>query len=142
MWTIAAKAAEMQSTELQDWINDHLQELYQGTAICEHQGCLQPAQSPEPQHAAQAITGSCTLQHALSQWPLLNNGELTAELLEDVQRYKEFEIVTEQANTQLELDTDQDTCIFKTQEVCCKCTNQVTLHNEGNYLSTDKCSDC
>ena len=32
--------------------------------------------------------------------------------------------------------------MFKTQEVCCKCTNQVTLHNEGNELSTDQCSDC
>lgn len=106
MWTIAAKAAAMQSTELQDWINDNLQERHLGTAICEHQGCLQPAQSPKPHHAAQAITGACTLQHALSQWPLLNNGELTAELLVDVRRYKEFEIITEQANTQLELNTD------------------------------------
>ena len=55
--------------------------------------------------------------HALSQWPLLNNGELTAELPEDVQRYKEFDATAEQARTQLELNADQETCILKTQAI-------------------------
>ena len=142
MWTIAAKAAAMQSTDLQDWFNDNLAELHQSTAICEYQDCLLPAQSPVQHHTVKAVTGSCTLQHALAQWPLWNNGELTAELLEDVQRYKEFSIIVEQANAQLELNTDPEVSNFKTQEVCCKCTKQVTLHNEGNELSTDQCSDC
>ena len=145
MWTIAAKAAAMQSTELQDWLNDNLAELHQSTTICEHQDCLLPAQSPvQPSHQCntKTVTSSCTLQHALAQWPLWNNGELTTELLEDVQRYREFDAITEQARTQLELNADEDTRMFKTQEMCCTCTNQVTLHNEGNELSTDQCSDC
>ena len=78
----------------------------------------------------------------MSQWPLLNNGELTTELLESVQCHKEFDVITEQARAQLELNADQETCIFKAQEVCCKCTNQVTLHSEGNELPTDQCSGC
>ena len=67
MWTISAKAAAMQSTDLQDWISDNLQELHKSAAICEHQNCLLPAQPSKPHHAFNAITGSCTLQHALSQ---------------------------------------------------------------------------
>ena len=141
MWTPAAKTTAMQSTDLQDWINDDLQEPHQSAAIYEHQSCLLPAQPPVPHRAFNAITASCTLQHALSQWPLLNNGELTTELLEDVRRYKEFDAITEQARTQLELNADQEICNFKTQEVCSKCTNQVTLHDEGIELSTDQCSD-
>ena len=43
MWTIAANATAMQSTDLQDWLNDNLAELHQSTAICEHQDCLLPA---------------------------------------------------------------------------------------------------
>ena len=62
-------------------------------------------------------------------------------LVEDVQRYNEFNAIIEQARTQLELNTDQEICNFKTQEVCSKCTDQVTLHSEGNDLSTDQCSD-
>ena len=104
-----------------------------------------PAQSPvQPSHQCNTkiVTGSCTLQHALTQWPLWNNGELTTELLEDVQRYEEFSLVVEQASTQLELNTDPEVSSFKTQEVCCKCTKQVMLHDEDNELSTDQCSDC
>jgi hypothetical protein len=145
MWTIAAKAAAMRSTDLQDWLNDNLAELHQSTAICEYQGCLLPTQSPvQPSHQCNTkiVTGSCTLQHALTQWPLWNNGELTTELLEDVQRYEEFSLIVEQASTQLELNTDPEVCSFKTQEVCCKCTKQVMLHDEDNELSTDQCSDC
>ena len=93
-------------------------------------------------YSNKAITGSCTLQHALAQWPLLNNGELTTELLEDVQRYKEFSIITEQANAQLELNTDPEISSFKTQEVCRKCIKQTMLLTEGNGMSTDQCSDC
>ena len=142
MWTIAAKAAVIQSNDLQDWFNDNLAELHQSTAICEYQDCLLSARSPMQHHTDKAVTGSCTLQHALAQWPLWNNGELTAELLEDVQRYREFSIIVEQANAPLELNTGPEISSFKTQEICSKCTKQMTLHNEGTELSTDQCSDC
>ena len=87
----------MQLTDLQDWFNDNLIELQRvnkrSASIYGHQDCLPQlsATRPTQQHAAKAVTSSCTLQHALAQWPLWNNGGLTTELLEEVQHYKEFD---------------------------------------------------
>ena len=66
-WIIAAKAAAIQSTDLQAWFNDNLAELHQSVAICEHQDCLLPTQSPVQHHTVKAVSGSCTLQHALTR---------------------------------------------------------------------------
>ena len=138
VWTVQWKAEAMQTTELQDWLNDNLLELQKSAEICEHQDCLLPAQP----YAVKAVTNSCSLQHALAQWPLWNNGELTTELLEDVQRYPEFDSILDQARAQTEMNTDPDFLSFKVQEQCIHCSNPVTLHSDDNDLVTDHCSDC